>query len=94
MPRVSVLETRRERSTAFDMSKRTLSNSMPQSLACFISLTSSAFLRRDFEGMHPQFRQTPPSPPIPVPSSFSTMATLRPSCAARDRGVVTAWASA
>jgi len=83
MPRVSVLETRRERSTALPMSNRTLSNSMPQLRACFNSLTSSAFLSSDFEGMHPQLRHTPPRPPMPVPSSFSTMATLSPSCAAR-----------
>ena len=83
IPRVRVADTLRLRSTALPMSALKLSNERPQSPGLFNWLTNSAFFRRDFEGIQPQLRQTPPSPPMPLPSSFSTTAVRRPSCAAR-----------
>ena len=55
--------------------------SIPHSSAFLKVLTTSAFFSNDFEGIHPQFRQTPPIPPFPVPSSTSTHATERPNFA-------------
>ena len=83
MPWVSVPDTLRLRSTAFPMSAEKPSKAKPHSSAFFSWFSSSAFLSRDLLGMQPQFRHTPPRPPIPVPSSFSTTAVLSPSCAPR-----------
>ena len=81
IPLVRDLETFRLRSIALLMLADHSPTSMPQSCAWATWLTISAFFKSDFDGMHPQFKQTPPSPPIPVPSSFSTTATLSPNCA-------------
>ncbi len=54
-------------------------NSMPQFLACSASSSSLATCRRDFDGMQPRYRQTPPGF-----TSGSINVTFMPRSAARN----------
>ncbi len=64
-------------SRSFAMSTRVDSVRIPRSAAPRMSSTRFAAAMSAFDGMHPQFRQTPPS------DSFSTSAVRLPSCASR-----------
>ena len=76
-PPVIFLTTSFLKARSLSMSTRGSPARMPRSPACRMSSTRLAAAMSALEGMHPQFRHTPPS------SSRSTRAALFPSCASR-----------